>query len=64
MTSAPEPGYGLVLCSQFTSDDDVVTRFAEQVEQVRFARDRTCFLGSARACMCFSTRLRTLSRTA
>jgi alkanesulfonate monooxygenase SsuD/methylene tetrahydromethanopterin reductase-like flavin-dependent oxidoreductase (luciferase family) len=39
MTSAPEPGYGLVLCSQFTSDDDIVTRFAEQVEQVRFARD-------------------------
>lgn len=35
----PAPGYGLVLCSQFTSDDDVVTRFAEQVEQVRFARD-------------------------
>lgn len=35
----PDPGYGLVLCSQFTADDDVVARFAEQVEQVRFARD-------------------------
>ncbi len=33
------PGYGLVLCSQFTSDDDVVARFDEQLEQVRFARD-------------------------
>lgn len=33
------PAYGLVLCSQFTSEDDVVARFAEQVEQVRFARD-------------------------
>ncbi|MGH3314170.1 MAG: LLM class flavin-dependent oxidoreductase [Streptomyces sp.] len=37
MRSAPE--YGLVLCSQFTPDDDTVARFAEQVEQVRFARD-------------------------
>lgn len=40
MSSASSgPEYGLVLCSQFTTGDDVAARFAEQVEQVRFARD-------------------------
>lgn len=33
------PDYGLVLCSQFPADDDAGARFAEQLEQVRFARD-------------------------
>ena len=30
---------GLLLCSQFPTGDDPAARFAEQVEQVRFARD-------------------------
>jgi len=30
---------GLLLCSQFPAGDDPAARFAEQVEQVRFARD-------------------------
>jgi alkanesulfonate monooxygenase SsuD/methylene tetrahydromethanopterin reductase-like flavin-dependent oxidoreductase (luciferase family) len=33
------PDFGLVLCSQFPRGQDPTARFAEQIEQVRYARD-------------------------
>ncbi|WP_158056933.1 LLM class flavin-dependent oxidoreductase [Saccharomonospora sp. CUA-673] len=39
MSTTCGPRFGLVLCSQFPRGDDPNARFAEQIEQVRFARD-------------------------